>query len=110
MVPSCVLRTCRRCPLSKSVLPVRQDYNWARPHEALSMRTPGSQYTSSVRQRPGTLPPAEIMAGGQGRKVDVNGIFDFQGRRYRAGRGLIGERVEIREGESDYELWYASVY
>ena len=88
---------------------VRQDYNWARPHEALSMRTPGSQYAPSPRKRPDVLPPATIDENAAARKVDVSGQFGFQGRTYRAGRGLAGEWVEIREGIHGYELRYASV-
>jgi transposase InsO family protein len=88
---------------------LREDYNWSRPHEALEMRTPGSQYRSSPRKRPDTLPPADIGVGAISRKVDAYGKFYFLGNRYRAGRGLAGEYIEIREVEDGYQACYANV-
>lgn len=88
---------------------LRQDYNWARPHEALLMRTPGSQYVPSLRKRPKSLLPVQIDEGMIVRKVDVTGKFYFRGQPYRGGRGLQREWVEIREGEHGYEVRYAGV-
>jgi transposase InsO family protein len=85
------------------------DYNWNRPHEALDMRTPGSRYSPSARKRPATLPPAHLPDSAIKRKVDAYGKFSFRNRVIRAGRGLAGEWVEIREEESGFALYYANV-
>jgi hypothetical protein len=37
----------------------RAEYNWERPHEALSMRVPGDVYHTSPRAYPRALPPLE---------------------------------------------------
>lgn len=79
-------------------------YNWERPHEAIDMRVPGELYRPSPRPRPDKLPPAEIF--GEARKVDVSGMFTFKCKRYRVGRGLGGELVDIR----DENVFYAKVH
>jgi transposase InsO family protein len=90
---------------------VRQSYNWLRPHEALGQRKPGSLYTPSARARPDNLPPAGIAANAVTRKVDGDGFISFRGNSYRMGRGLCGERVEIRgEHGADGELNHTAFY
>jgi len=98
----------------------RHSYNWTRPHEALEMRVPGSVYQASVRQRPERLPdPASFWAVSNAvvRKVDSSGKMCYGGQRYRAGHGLAGEWVELREegdgsdspGRSELAMFYAGV-
>lgn len=78
-------------------------YNWERPHEAIQMRVPGEVYLPSIRIRPARLPEARIE--GECRKVDASGKFCYKSKRYRAGKGLIDEWVDI-QGE---EIFYAGV-
>jgi transposase InsO family protein len=78
-------------------------YNWERPHEAIDMKVPGELYTPSDRRRPETLPEAVIL--GEARKVDASGKFWYKGKRYRAGKGLQGQWIDIREDA----VFYAQV-
>ena len=91
----------------------RASYNWVRPHEALGQRVPGALYTPSPRPRPAHLPVPQIAPGATVRKVDSCGKFSYRNRAYRAGRGLAGEWVEVREEETEEEageaLFYAGV-
>ncbi|MCH8274156.1 MAG: IS481 family transposase [Armatimonadetes bacterium] len=85
----------------------RDRYNWLRPHEAVGMRAPGAIYTASKRARPSKLPSHEIPESSEKRKVDPAGIFTFRMRRYRAGHGLAGQYVEIREDEQGRAVLFA---
>ncbi len=87
---------------------LRQHYNWLRPHEALGQAKPGAVYMVSPRKRPPTLPAPQAAPGAHLRKVGATGLVSFRGRDYRAGRGLGGESVEIREEESGAALFYAN--
>lgn len=84
------------------------DYNWVRPHEALGGRVPGALYVASSRPRPKHLPQAVIAEGAMSRKVDAIGRIRYNGRAYRAGRGLAGEWVELREEEIGLVIFYAN--
>lgn len=97
---------------SAALCSFRNRYNWLRPHESLEMRTPGALYQSSGRARPAVLPAAEYASGAVVRKVDSVGKMSYHNERYRAGRGLSGEYVELREdadGTSGLAVWYAGV-
>lgn len=83
------------------------DYNYVRPHESLEMRCPGAVYSPSVFKRPDKLPAHEIPSGSISRKVDANGKFWFKATKYRAGHGLAGQYVEIREGDIGYKVAFA---
>lgn len=87
----------------------RQVYNWVRPHEALGQRVPGALYVASARPRPATLPAPEVAPGATLRKVDSCGKVSWGNQGYRAGRGLAGEWVEVREEASGRALFYANV-
>jgi len=87
----------------------RLDYNWERPHEALDMRTPGSVYEPSPRKRPAKIPDHELPEGAVSRKVDASGKAVYRMRRYRAGKGLVGQRVEIRDEERGRAMYFAGV-
>lgn len=84
------------------------DYNWVRPHEALGGRVPGAVYVASLRVRPPRLPEVVIDQGAVARKVDVMGRIRYNSRAYRAGRGLAGEWVELREEEDGLVIFYAN--
>lgn len=85
---------------------IRQEYNWQRPHEALGQRVPGVVYESSLRSRPPVLPAVVYSVGAIKRKVDCCGKFSYRNKSYRAGQGLAGEWVEIREEISGGALFY----
>lgn len=85
----------------------RQDYNWERPHEALAMAVPGSVWSPSPRLRPDRLPEHRVPEGAVSRKVDAGGKFTYRSEEYRAGKGLCGERVELREEEHGLAAYFA---
>lgn len=87
---------------------IRASYNWERPHEALGQRVPGAVYESSRRPRPARLPEPLMPEGAIKRRVDCCGKFGYRNRTYRAGRGLSGEWVEIRELEEP-TLFYTGI-
>jgi transposase InsO family protein len=51
----------------------RQEFNFERPHEALDIQTPASQYTASTRVMPERLPPLENPDRFEIRYVSANG-------------------------------------
>ncbi len=80
-------------------------YNWERPHESLGQRKPGALYRPSRRVRPDRLP--EAVAEGEERKVDDGGFVSFKGRRYKLGKGMVGEWIGIQAGEGDWNVRFA---
>ena len=81
---------------AKPILSTYRDfYNWERPHEAIGQKLPGSVYTPSSRKRPDFVPEHHIPEGASSRKVDDEGWISYKGERYKMGRGLAGEHVQI---------------
>lgn len=87
---------------------IRIDYNWERPHEALEGRVPGAVYRASSRPRPDRIPEIEIAVAAHVRIVDSQGRIRFQAGRYRIGRGLAGQPVEMREEEEGWCAFYTN--
>ena len=83
------------------------DYNYERPHEAIDMRVPGELYQPSQRKRPERMPQHEPAPGALLRKVHITGKFRFHTDYFRAGKGLSGEYVELREGGEGYGVYFA---
>lgn len=83
------------------------DYNYERPHEALGMRFPGALYQPSARPRPARMPRHQLSDGAIARSVDSSGRFSFEGNLYRAGRGLVGQQVELREDDAGFAVFFA---
>jgi transposase InsO family protein len=79
----------------------RNSYNYERPHQALAMQTPGSQYQPSPRTFTGNLPPIEYAAGDILRKIDCLGKLQFQGRKFRIGKAFKHSLVALRATELD---------
>jgi transposase InsO family protein len=77
----------------------RNSYNYERPHQALAMQTPGSQYQPSPRTFTGNLPPIEYAAGDILRKIDCLGKLQFQGRKFRIGKAFKHSLVALRPTE-----------
>lgn len=87
----------------------RTRYNWERPHGSLAHRTPGTYYQPSERVRPDKLPEHEIPEGAISRRTDAWGNFGYKGGRYKVGRGLGGQRVELRQGQDDLEIRFCGI-
>lgn len=79
----------------------RNSYNYERPHQALAMQTPGSQYQPSPRTFTGNFPPMEYPAGDILRKIDCLGKLQFQGRKFRIGKAFKHSLVALRATELD---------
>ena len=77
----------------------RNSYNYERPHQALAMQTPGSQYQPSPRTFTGNLPPIEYPAEDILRKIDCLGKLQFQGRKFRIGKAFKHSLVALRATE-----------
>ena len=88
----------------------RADYNNARPHEALGMKTPASHYEPSWRPMPATPRSPEYDAGWIVRKVKSNGSFSWLGQAVLATPLLAGEPVGLRPiDEDEWELFYGPI-
>jgi putative transposase len=82
----------------------RQEYNQLRPHEALDMPTPASDFTASRRVFPARVPEPDNPAHTYVRKVLVRGEIAWRGRRHVfLNETLIGEHVGL---EPIDEPWY----
>lgn len=81
--------------------PLRELYNWVRPHEELEMQVPGAVYAPSLRLRPERLPVHEMPATAIKRKVWPNGCVSWRGQVVRVGKGLAGEWVQVQEAEHE---------
>jgi transposase InsO family protein len=86
----------------------RAEYNQVRPHEALQMRTPASVWRPSGRRYDPHPPPWEYPQDPWTLKVDCQGTIDIQGRRWRIGKTLAGERVMIQPIEDRFLVFYCS--
>jgi transposase InsO family protein len=88
----------------------RTVYNYERPHEALDYDTPGSRYTVSERDFPGTLPELLYDECSVVRKVNNKGTFSFKNRTWKISKAFYGERVAIYPTTKDsvYSLAYAT--
>ena len=94
--------------LAKGVLfEFKERYNHVRPHHSLGGLTPAELYRASLKERPAKLPGHFIEQGSKARKVDAAGLFYFDGKTYRVGRGLKGQYVEIRECKEDLAALFA---
>jgi transposase InsO family protein len=81
-------------------------YNFLRPHEALDMAVPGSNYLPSRRPRPDEVPSMAYPENTTTRVVGSDGRITYRGARYEVGRGLVGEKVSVRESDMLLEISY----
>jgi transposase InsO family protein len=81
----------------------RQEYNQERPHEALSMQTPGEWYRASERKFPARLPEMEYRPDFKVRRVRTNGQIKWAGDMFYLSDALVGERVGLKQ--VDEALW-----
>lgn len=78
----------------------RHVYNFKRPHQAIGNLPPSSRYQPSARQWSDQEEPYYYNQLDLVRKVTKDrGMFCFKGKRYRAGKGLSGEYIAIKETE-----------
>jgi transposase InsO family protein len=84
----------------------RNEYNYERPHESLSMEVPGAFYRPSARPRPKKLPEMEYPVGAILRKVHKDGWLSYKGYCIEVGVALHGQHVEIREVDYGVEVYY----
>jgi transposase InsO family protein len=79
----------------------RQEYNWARPHEALQQRAPGKIYAPSRRLFPNRIAEPEYPRWYEVLTPKSWGHVEFRGAKYFISGALHGERVgfvEVEEG------------
>jgi putative transposase len=86
------LRAQQRC-----VETFRQEYNDARPHEALGYATPASQYHASLRAYPRQLPDPEYPAHVRVERVYPNDVISLRETQWYLSNCLAGELVDLEE-------------
>ncbi len=86
----------------------RAEYNQVRPHEALRMQTPATVWRPSQRRYDPHPPAWEYPEGAWTLKVDCQGTVDLSGRRWRIGKTLAGERVQVQPVEERFLIFYCS--
>lgn len=85
----------------------RADYNNERPHEALGMKTPASQYEPSSRPMPARLREPEYDASFDVRRVQQNGRIGFRDHKLVLTRLLAGQPVGLRQTDEDeFEIFF----
>lgn len=85
----------------------RYEYNFERPHAALSFEVPVSRYTPSRRGFPDVLPPIEYDSELQVRQVKNNGRIRVKGRHFFVGKAFTGQPVGLHQiGEGVWDVYY----
>jgi putative transposase len=80
-----------------------REFNDERPHEALDMRTPASQYTPSSRPLPSTITPFEYPDHFEVRYVSANGGMRWNHRWVNVSQTCRGQHIGLEE--IDHQLW-----
>ncbi len=75
----------------------RQEFNYDRPHEALTYQTPATVYIPSPRPLPDTVPAPEYAGHLLVRRVSRSGMFRFQNRQIFLSDALIHEDIALEE-------------
>jgi transposase InsO family protein len=88
------------------------EYNFERPHEALSMKTPASVYTKSLRTWDGILRKPEYNTQEMiVRKVGQSGCLWLHQNEHYIGQTLTGEYVGLKTNEQgEYDVYYGPIY
>lgn len=84
----------------------RQEYNHARPHEALGMQTPATLWHQSERRYDPNPPRWEYESGSEVVKVGAGGQIWVEGRRWEISRALVGEWVQLIRLEEKILVYY----
>jgi putative transposase len=75
----------------------REEFNDARPHEALDLHPPASCYDPSSRKRPHTLPPLEDPDRVEGRYVSANGGIRWNHHGVNVSHVCVGASIGLEE-------------
>ena len=86
----------------------RWEYNHVRPHEALGMKTPASRWVPSPRKYDPAQPPWVYPEGSKTLKIDCQGKVDINGKRWRIGKALQGQRVRLQTVEQRILVFYCT--
>lgn len=84
----------------------RLEHNHVRPHEALDMKTPASVWHRSDRKYDPNPPRWEYPSGSKVLKVDCEGKLDAFGSRWRIGKALRGEWVQLEQVQQRVLVYY----
>lgn len=84
----------------------RLEHNHVRPHEALDMKTPASVWHRSDRKYDPNPPRWEYPPGAKVLKVDSEGKLDAFGSRWRIGKALRGEWVQLEHLQQRVLVYY----
>ncbi len=74
----------------------RETYNKIRPHEALGMRVPESCYHPSPRSYTPNPREYEYPLGSLVKRLNSQGMVEYEGTRYFVCEALAGERIELK--------------
>ena len=86
----------------------RWEHNHLRPHEALGMQTPASRWRPSLRRYDPNPPRWQYPEGAWVLKVDCQGKLDLRNTKWRIGRALAGEWVQVLEVEQRLQVYYCN--
>jgi len=86
----------------------RWEHNYLRPHEALGMQTPASRWCSSPRRYDPNPPRWHYPEGAWVLKVDCQGKLDIADTKWRIGRALAGEWVQVLRIEQRLQVYYCN--
>jgi transposase InsO family protein len=86
----------------------RWEHNHVRPHEALGMRTPATLWHPSPRRYDPHPPRWEYPQGSWVLKVDCKGKIEIKGQKWRVGKALSGEWVQIVRVEQRMMVFYCT--
>lgn len=84
----------------------RQDYNHARPHQALGQLPPAAFYATSPRPMPRRLPEPEYESSLAIRRVRTNGEIKWRGELVQVSSALAGEAVAVEEIDHGWRVWF----
>jgi putative transposase len=88
----------------------RHNYNYVRPHEALTMQTPANVHVLSPRKWTGEERSPIYLPDDETRGVDKRGQVGWNGKRFFTSEILWGEQVGIRWVEEDtFAVYYGPV-
>lgn len=88
----------------------RRVYNHERPHEAISLNTPISRYSASLRVYPERLPEIEYGAQDEVLTVKWNGELRYKGKQFKVSSALHRHQVAVRPRHDEdgvYDIFYA---
>ena len=100
----------RPCESSQGELDLwRQEFNWQRPHESLSMKCPGEVYDNSPRRYEG-LPEKLEYPAMETRRILTTGHLKWRGERIFISSALSGWDVGLRPCGCDrWEIYFANL-